>query len=65
VDAVEGLADVLGTRSAVVMVWSGLDLDVAIAAGSVGELPDRLTCPAFDPAVDGQGGEHDRAVSSI
>jgi hypothetical protein len=43
-------------------VGSGLDLDCLVAAGCADALPDRPSGARFDPAADGQGGEHERQV---
>jgi RHS repeat-associated protein len=43
-------------------VGAGLDLDGAVAAGGTDELLDRPAGPVFDPAADGEGGEHDGQV---
>jgi len=39
---------------------SGLDLNGAVSAGCLDELPDRPAGLRLDPAADGEGGAHDR-----
>jgi hypothetical protein len=65
VDGAEGLAEVVGDWIGGGQdVLAGLDLDLAVAAGGLDELPDRPAGLRLDPAADGQGGEHDSEVGS-
>ena len=62
-DGFEGLAEVVGEGvGGGDGLPSGLDLDGAVAAGGLDEFPDRPAGLCFDPAADGEGGEHDRQV---
>ena len=55
VDAVEGVAEVIGQGVGCGDgVVAGLDLDGAAAAGGADELPDRPARLGFDPAADGE-----------
>src|SRR5262250_800223 len=63
VDGVEGLAEVVrGGVGGGDGLLAGLDLDLAVAAGGLDELPDRPAGSRLDPAADGEGGEHDVQV---
>ena len=63
VDAVEGVAEVIGQRVGCGDgVVAGLDLDGPAAAGGADEFPDRPARLRFDPAADREGGEHDGQV---
>src|ERR1700733_8977492 len=63
VDGVEGLAEVVGDGvGGGDGLLAGLDLDLAVAAGGLDELPDRPAGLRLDPPADGERCEHDRQV---
>ena len=63
VDSVEGLAEVVrGGVGGGYGLLSGLDLDLAVAAGGLDELPDRPAGSRLDPAAGSEGSEHDVQV---
>jgi len=63
VDGVEGLAEVVGDGvGGGDDVLAGLDLDLAVAAGGLDELPDRPAGLRLGPPAESERGEHDRQV---
>jgi pimeloyl-ACP methyl ester carboxylesterase len=62
VDAVEGLAEVVGHGVGGDETLAGFDLDGSVAAGCFHEFPDRPAGLVLDPAADSQGGEHNGQV---